>query len=57
MVDKRLKQKAAGIYALRLAGFENVLFMKVTPAPVGRAKATLRRTYIEMRGSKAGTKT
>ena len=35
-------EKAAGILALRLTGFENGLWMKAYPAPVSKAKPTLR---------------
>ena len=37
-------KKAAGIDALRLAGFENGLCSKAYPAPVGGAKAKFRAT-------------
>jgi hypothetical protein len=43
-MPKPSKQKAAGIDALRLAGFENGLCKETYPAPVSRAKATLRPT-------------
>ena len=35
------KQKAAGICALRLAGFENLVFMKAYPAPGDKSEAQL----------------
>jgi hypothetical protein len=39
-----LKQKAAGIFALRLAGFPKVSVYKMHPNPVTKVKRTLRTT-------------
>ena len=39
--SSRAKQKAAGIFALRLAGFKNLVFMKTYPAPGERSQVSI----------------